>query len=232
MRFRPSMLFRALSRALAAVPPATRAVALSCVAAHAMQRVVALAPIRTVFLGGVGGAEEGVLFVPDVLSFLFAISGGALSLGFFWTPVTYLWLHAGWSHLALNLLGLLVFGAAVEREAGRGAFWTVYLGAGVVGGAGWALAQGLSSPVPCVGASAAVLGLAGAFAALRPHARFAMLLPFPAVLPAWALAAFLFALNAFELAFVVSSTAYLAHLVGLAAGVALGLPLRRRLRRA
>jgi len=218
-------------RALAAVPPATRAVALSCVAVHAMQRVVALAPIRTVFLGAADGTG-GVLFVPDVVSFLFAISGGALSLGFFWTPVTYLWLHAGWSHLALNLIGLLVFGSAVEREGGLAAFWTVYLGSGIIGGAGWALAQGLASPVPCVGASAAVLGLAGAFAALRPHARFALIFPFPAVLPAWALAAALFLLNALELAFVVSSTAYLAHLVGLAAGVAIGIPFRRRLRHA
>ena len=52
--------------------------------------------------------------------------------------------------------------------------------------------------------------------------------PVPAVLPAWALAAGLFALNALELAFVVSSTAYLAHLIGIAAGAAIGLALRRR----
>lgn len=222
---RASEILRAPRRALAAIPPATRAVALACLAAHLMQRVVAAAPIRTVFLGGGG---EGFLLVPDVLSFLFAISGGALSLGFFWTPVTYLFLHAGWSHLLLNGIGLLVFGSAVEREAGRGAFWAAWLGAGVAGGAGWALAQGLGSPVPCVGASAAVLGLAGAFAALRPRARFVLIFPVPAVLPAWALAAGLFALNALELAFVVSSTAYLAHLVGIAAGAAIGLALRRR----
>jgi membrane associated rhomboid family serine protease len=223
---RASAILLAPWRAIAAIPPATRAVAVACLAVHLLQRVVAAAPIRTVFLGAGGG--EDLLLVPDVLSFLFAISGGALSLGFLWTPVTYLFLHAGWSHLLLNGIGLLVFGSAVEREAGCGAFWAVWLGAGIAGGAGWALAQGFASPVPCVGASAAVLGLAGAFAALRPRARFAMLLPVPAVLPAWALAAGLFALNALELAFVVSNTAYLAHLVGIAAGAAIGLALRRR----
>ena len=223
---RTAEILRAPMRAAAAIPPATRAVALACLAVHLMQRVVAAAPIRTVFLGAGGG--DDLLLVPDVLSFLFAISGGALSLGFLWTPVTYLFLHAGWSHLLLNGIGLLVFGSAVEREAGRGAFWAVWLGAGVAGGAGWALAQGLDSPVPCVGASAAVLGLAGAFAALRPRARFVLIFPVPAVLPAWALAAGLFALNALELAFVVSSTAYLAHLIGIAAGAAIGLALRRR----
>ena len=71
-------------------------------------------------------------------------------------------------------------------------------------------------------------GAAGAFAALRPRARFVLIFPVPAVLPAWALAAGLFALNALELAFVVSSTAYLAHLIGIAAGAAIGLALRRR----
>ncbi|MBQ6102033.1 MAG: rhomboid family intramembrane serine protease, partial [Kiritimatiellae bacterium] len=125
---RASDIFRAPLRAATAIPPATRAVALSCLVAHLVQRVVAAAPIRTVFLGGGG---EDFLLVPDVLSFLFAISGGALSLGFLWTPATYLFLHAGWSHLLLNGIGLLVFGSAVEREAGRGAFWSVWFGAGV-----------------------------------------------------------------------------------------------------
>ena len=174
---RTAEILRAPRRAVAAIPPATRAVAAACLLAHLMQRVVAAAPIRTVFLGAGG---DDLLLVPDVLSFLFAISGGALSLGFLWTPVTYLFLHAGWSHLLLNGIGLLVFGSAVEREAGRGAFWTVWFGAGVAGGAGWALAAGL------------------------------------------------FVLNALELAFVVSSTAYLAHLIGIAAGAAIGLALRRR----
>ena len=104
---RTSEILRAPMRAAAAIPPATRAVALACLAVHLMQRVVAAAPIRTVFLGAGGG--EDLLLVPDVLSFLFAISGGALSLGFLWTPVTYLFLHAGWSHLLLNGIGLLGF---------------------------------------------------------------------------------------------------------------------------
>lgn len=220
--------FRPLLRAVAGLPPATLSVVAACVAVHLMQRIVAAAPVRAVFFGG---ADTAYRFEQDVLSFLFAISGGSLSLGFVWTPVTYVFLHAGWSHLLLNALGLLAFGSALEREAGRGAFFGVFLFAGIVGGAGWALAQGLASPVPCVGASAAALGLAGAFAALRPRARFAVLLPVPVVLPCWALVAGLFVLNVFELHWVGGSVAYLAHLLGIVAGVAAGLALRRRERR-
>jgi len=184
--------------------------------------VVSEAPVRTVLMG------EGTnyLLVPDVLTFLFAIHGIGLSLGFFWTPVTYMFLHGSTSHLVLNLIGLFTFGSAMEKDFGRRQMWIVFITSGIIGGIGWALSNGLDSSQPCIGASAGVLGLVGAFAALKPHEKFDLFIPFPVIVQAWALAAIIFLLNAGELVLVQSHVAYLAHLVGILSGIASGLLLK------
>lgn len=212
--------------AINGVPHGVRTIVGLCVLMRVMQIVVAAAPVRTVLMSG----DANYLLVPDVLSFLFAIHGTGLSLGFFWTPVTYMFLHGSGSHLLLNLVGLLAFGSAVETVVGRRTMWLVFIFSGIVGGMGWALSNGLGSAQPCLGASAGVLGLAGAYAALRPLDKFFVYVPFPITLPAWALATLIFILNAAELMFVQSQVAYMAHLVGIVAGIASGLVLRRVLR--
>ena len=213
-------LARRARTAAAGVPPGVRALALLCVAAHAAQNVVAAAPVRTVLLGPDASAH---VLVQDPLAFLFAIHGIGLSLGFVWTPFSYVFLHVSWLHLAMNLVGLLVFGSAVEATAGRRTMLGLFIGSGLVGG--------LASAQPCMGASAAVLGLAGAYAALRPRDEFVLYIPLPVPMPAWLLAAVLLLVNAAELHFVESNVAYLAHLAGIVAGIAAGLALRFRRRR-
>jgi membrane associated rhomboid family serine protease len=210
-------------KAVAGVPPGVRVLALLCIAAHAAQSVVAAAPVRTVLLGPDASAH---VLVQDPLAFLFAIHGIGLSLGFVWTPFSYVFLHASWLHLAMNLAGLLVFGSAVEATAGRRTMLGLFVASGLVGGLAWTFANGLASAQPCMGASAAVLGLAGAHAALRPRDGFVLYIPLPVPMPAWLLAAVLFLVNAAELRFVESNVAYLAHLAGIAAGLAAGLALR------
>ena len=225
-----SALARLARRARAAadgVPTGVRVLALLCVAAHAAQNVVAAAPVRTVLLGPDASAH---VLVQDPLAFLFAIHGIGLSLGFVWTPFSYVFLHVSWLHLAMNLVGLLVFGSAVEASAGRRTMLGLFIGSGLVGGLAWAFANGLASALPCMGASAAVLGLAGAYAALRPRDEFVLYIPLPIVMPAWLLAAVLLLVNAAELRFVESNVAYLAHLAGIVAGIAAGLALRLRRR--
>ena len=208
----------AYSRLLRGIPRGVFIIALTCTAMHIMQRVVASSPVRTVLLG----PDRNHVLVQDPLSFLFAIHGIGLSLGFFWTSVTYMFLHGSWIHLILNMIGLYVFGKGVTREAGEGALWGIFISSGIVGGVGWALSSGLDSAVPCMGASAGVLGLAGAYATLRPRDRFVIFLPFPIVLPAWVLAIGLLVLNALELIFVESQVAYLAHLLGIVVGIVAG----------
>lgn len=207
---------------LAGIPSGVRKIACLCILMRVMQMVVAHAPVRTVLMGE--GTND--LLVPDVLTFLFAIHGIGLSLGFFWTPVTYMFLHGSTSHLVLNLIGLFTFGSAMEKEVGKHPMWIVFITSGIIGGVGWALANGLDSAQPCIGASAGVLGLVGAFAALKPQEKFDLFIPFPVIIPAWALAAIIFLLNAGELVLVQSHVAYLAHLVGILSGIASGLILK------
>ncbi len=207
---------------LAGIPSGVRIIVGLCILLRVMQMVVAEAPVRTVLLG----KGSNYLLVPDVLTFLFAIHGIGLSLGFFWTPITYMFLHGSTSHLILNLIGLFTFGSAMEKDVGKRQMWIVFITSGIIGGIGWTLANGLESSQPCIGASAGVLGLVGAFAALKPREQFDLFIPFPIVVSAWALAAIIFFLNAAELVLVESHVAYLAHLVGILSGIASGLILK------
>jgi membrane associated rhomboid family serine protease len=192
-----------------------------CLAGFLVQGLTGRVPAVLLYTAPDGAMSS----LPDPLTFLLAIHGRGLAHGFFWTPVTYLFLHGSWSHLLLNAVGLWVMGNAIEALFGSRRFWTVFLVSGVVGGVGWALAQGLDSGMPCVGASAGVLGFVGAYAALRPRDRFLLVFPFPVALSARALALWLAVANAIDLAFGHGNIAYLAHLGGLLAGALYGLAL-------
>ncbi|HEX8232763.1 MAG TPA: rhomboid family intramembrane serine protease [Caulobacteraceae bacterium] len=94
------------------------------------------------------------------------VSGEALRDGRWWSPLTALFIHGGWSHALMNALGALAFGAPVARLlAGRGGgaalFYLFYVVTGLVANLGYAVLN-WNSAVPAVGASGAVLGLMGA----------------------------------------------------------------------
>ena len=75
-----------------------------------------------------------------------------------WTFLTYMFVHGGVLHLAVNMLALYVFGTAVESRMGSRSFLLYYLYCGV-GAAVFSLAlAGLMQVDPFVGASGAVLG--------------------------------------------------------------------------
>lgn len=67
----------------------------------------------------------------------FGLSWPLLCRGFFWQPVTYMFLHAGWMHLGMNMLTVLLFGSGLESEIGGQRFWRLFLWGGVLAGAGW-----------------------------------------------------------------------------------------------
>ncbi|MDX2193561.1 MAG: rhomboid family intramembrane serine protease [Gemmatimonadales bacterium] len=97
-----------------------------------------------------------------------------------WTLVTYLFVHGGLLHLAFNMLGLWVFGSALEERIGRRAVLGLYFACGA-GAALFALGlSGLWRISPFVGASGAVMGLSAAFAMLWPDTE---LIVFPIPLP-------------------------------------------------
>ncbi|MEM6649302.1 MAG: rhomboid family intramembrane serine protease [Pseudomonadota bacterium] len=85
----------------------------------------------------------------------------------------HMFLHAGVMHLALNMIGLVIFGTGVARrlateESDRGAryfnislFLSFFLFCGIVGAFGFYLMHP-TLPIPLVGASGAISGLMGA----------------------------------------------------------------------
>ena len=113
------------------------------------------------FILGLSDAAAVYLgFIPDRWS-------GAVLLGpampAFLTPLTATLVHAGFLHLALNLIILLWCGTGVERVLGTGPLLLIYAVSAYVA----AIAQWIVDPyaqMPMVGASGAISGVIGAFA--------------------------------------------------------------------
>ncbi len=92
-----------------------------------------------------------------------------LAAGSIWTVFTYMFVHAGFWHIAGNMLFLWVFGPRVERAWGSGAFVRYYL----ICGLGGCLAQSLlNRDSILVGASAAIYGVMLAYAVRWPDDEF------------------------------------------------------------
>jgi membrane associated rhomboid family serine protease len=137
-----------------------------------------------------------------------------------------MFLHGSWLHVLGNMLFLWVFGNNIEDRFGRVGFLLFYVLAGLIASGAHTLAN-LHSTVPFVGASGAIAGVMGAYLVFWPRARiltilFIILLPLPAwfVLGLWIFLQFLTDPN--------SGVAWVAHVGGFAAGVAIALALRPR----
>jgi membrane associated rhomboid family serine protease len=103
--------------------------------------------------------------------------------GFIWQLVTYSFLHAGLSHLLLNMLTLWMFGSQEEQDWGSRKFLEFYFFC-VVGAALVTVAvaytglPGVSTTIPTIGASGGIYGLLIAFGMLYGD-REVLLFPFP-----------------------------------------------------
>lgn len=102
----------------------------------------------------------------------------------FWQPVTYMFIHAGWSHVFFNMLGLLFFGIAVEKAIGTKEFLMVYFVIGIFSGLFSVLFYFLAEQpyVSLVGASGAIYGILFAYAVIFPRSVIYIwgLIPVPA----------------------------------------------------
>jgi len=92
------------------------------------------------------------------------------------TLLTSTFLHAGWFHLAANMVYLAVFGPPVERRLGPARFGVLYLASGLIGSLTYALVQPLAAG-PAIGASGAIAGVMAAFLVLFPGATLGSLAP-------------------------------------------------------
>lgn len=97
---------------------------------------------------------------PSELESLFAFRSGPIAETW-WTAFTYMFLHAGLWHLAMNMYTLWIFGPRLEHLWGTRSFTTFFLWCGLGGAVFHALFGGLAS---MVGASAAIFGVMLAYA--------------------------------------------------------------------
>ena len=108
---------------------------------------------------------EATIVQPSELEALFAFRSGPLSETW-WTAFTYMFLHAGLWHLAMNMYTLWLFGPRLEHAWGARSFAFFYVWCGLGGAIFHALFGG---QIYMVGASAAIFGVMLAYAMHWPR---------------------------------------------------------------
>jgi membrane associated rhomboid family serine protease len=133
------------------------------------------------------------------------------------TPITAMFLHGGWLHIAGNMIFLWVFGDNVEDAVGHLRYLAFYLLCGIAATAAQVWIDP-NSQVPTLGASGAIAGVLGAYLVLYPRATIAaVIMPFffwTAYVPAFLLIGFWFFLQLFN------GVASIGYAVGASEGVA------------
>ncbi len=159
---------------------------------------------------------------PDVVRFTFRyfelVPSAVVQHGELWQVVTYSFLHLGFWHWFGNMIGLWMFGAAIESSWGTRRFMELYT-IGVIGAAvttiGVAYTKLLGGPdVATVGASGGVFAILIAFGMLFGDNEI-MMIPFPFLIKAKYFVGILIVVT---LAFAMAgggNVAYVAHLGGL-----------------
>jgi membrane associated rhomboid family serine protease len=165
------------------------------------------------------------------------VDGGSFVLGESPEPVhltllSSMFMHGGWLHLGGNMLFLWIFGDNVEHAMGHLPFLAFYVAAGIAATFAHVLVQP-DSLIPLVGASGAISGVLGAYLVMFPANRVLVVIFFrvmwvPAVLVIglWAVLQFINGFGQIALTEQTAGVAYLAHVGGFLAGVAVGLALR------
>jgi len=171
------------------------------------------------------------LIIANVVVFLLQIVAGGtmyalfalwpLSYGFLpWQIVTYSFMHAGVTHLLLNMFALYMFGGEIERVVGQRRYLTYYFVCVLSAAAAQLVVTAFlaASPYPTVGASGGVFGILLAFAMYFPRRMILLIIP-PVPMPAWL---FVTLFGILELYFGVTGTqagvAHFAHLGGMVGG--------------
>jgi len=174
-----------------------------------------------------------ILIVVNIIIFLFSsyldrrgVSGifllrpaDAFQNGAWWQVITYMFFHAGWTHLFFNMLALFMFGIQLEQKMGSTEFLLYYFFSGIGAGIATGLlfeAMGMGDTY-VLGASGAIFAVLLAFAAFFPDARIFIFGILPMRAPT--LVAVYAGIEIFsQLINPRSGVAHLAHLTGLAFG--------------
>ena len=143
------------------------------------------------------------------------------------TVFTSMFMHAGWIHLAGNMLYLWIFGDNVESRFGHVKFSIFYLLCGIA--ATFAqLGFSSGSNVPTLGASGAIAGVLGAYILLFPQGKVNVLMgrgviPMPAlvVIGFWIVLQLFSGIGSIANTADTGGVAYMAHIGGFIAGFVL-----------
>jgi membrane associated rhomboid family serine protease len=151
------------------------------------------------------------------------------SLGVYLTLITCMFLHGGWAHLGGNMLYLWIFGDNLEDALGHVRYLLFYLVTGIAATMAHivgTLIMGQDPLVPLVGASGAISGVLGGYMLLYPFRGVQMfVLRTVITVPAWMSIGLWFAMQLISTFASAggqgSGVAYLAHVGGFVAGLAL-----------
>lgn len=160
---------------------------------------------------------QETILLPDIMARWLGYTASNLASHALWTVVTYMFVHANVMHLLLNMLTLWMFGRRVEQSWGSTTFTWYYLWCGL---GGWffhyMFANGSSV---LVGASAAILGVAVAYAVRWPDDEILLFAIVPMKVK-WAIA-LMAGINVVMAVIAhgsLSGTAFAAHVGGMVAG--------------
>ena len=133
--------------------------------------------------------------------------------GEWWRVITSMFIHAGFTHVLFNMFSLFLFGPELEKIAGKLRFLTIYFLAGIFGSAATYLTK--DPYYASVGASGAIYGIFGAFAALVYYTRHLFPQLKQIILPLIVISVIM--------SFITPNINIAAHLGGLVAGFILGI---------
>ena len=161
------------------------------------------------------------LIIPGYTGF-FTLSGYSFfDQHHYWTILTHMFLHGGFSHLFFNIFALFFIGPELERRIGGRNFLIVYLVSGMFAGFGYILLS--SYWVGVIGASGAIYGILACLAILAPYMTI-YIIPFPIPIKIIYLIPLFVIIN---LLMIQPGVAHVAHLSGLLVGILFGIILKR-----
>ena len=145
-----------------------------------------------------------------------------IAYGYVWQFLTYQFIHAGTMHIFLNMLGLYMFGSAMEDAWGRNRFLARFLLCGLGAGIAFCIfaffrIMGLYPEAMLVGASGGVFGMIMAFGMLFADQEV-FLFPFPISIKAKYMVAIILALAFLSLLRSENPGTAVAHLGGALTG--------------
>jgi membrane associated rhomboid family serine protease len=143
------------------------------------------------------------------------------------TLLSAMFMHGSWLHILGNMLYLWIFGDNLERVMGAAKYAAFYLTCGIAAGFAHILFAG-GSAVPSVGASGAISGVLGGYLLLFPKNRVKVLtrggvasVPALVVLGMWIVIQLVSQLGSITNTNEGGGVAYMAHIGGFVAGMAL-----------